>query len=148
VGGGGSYGSGKAPSGQEEERRRSGGSRALLARHPGKGLLRHPGGGARGAGGGGLKRHSRQLGEASECGAALGIPKVALLFLTKGPMPLEQVQPSPPASCPALLFSGIQSACCALWKASYMPCPGCRLGDQAKVCKCPSSRGPCTERPQ
>ena len=95
VGGGGSYGAGKAPSAQEEEQRRRGGSRALLARHPGKGLLRHSG--SSGAGGGGrgsngLKRHSRRLGEASECGAALGIPKVALLFLTKGPMPLEQVR--------------------------------------------------------
>lgn len=35
---------------------------------------------------------ARKLSEASECGAALGIPKVALLFLTPGDMPLEQVR--------------------------------------------------------
>ena len=33
----------------------------------------------------------RKLGESSECSAALGIPKVALLFLTPGDMPLEEV---------------------------------------------------------
>lgn len=38
---------------------------------------------------------ARKLNEASECGAALGIPKVALLFLTPGDMPLEQVCPFP-----------------------------------------------------
>jgi hypothetical protein len=37
-------------------------------------------------------RSARRLGEASECGTALGIPKVALLFLTPGPIPLEQVR--------------------------------------------------------
>ncbi|CAL8470673.1 g10215 [Coccomyxa elongata] len=36
------------------------------------------------------KAAARKLSEASECGAALGIPKVALLFLTPGDMPLEQ----------------------------------------------------------
>ena len=35
---------------------------------------------------------ARKLSEGSECGAALGIPKVALLFLTPGDMPLEQVR--------------------------------------------------------
>ena len=38
------------------------------------------------------KAAARKLSEASECGAALGIPKVALLFLTPGDMPLEQVR--------------------------------------------------------
>jgi len=33
----------------------------------------------------------RKLGESAECSAALGIPKVALLFLTPGDMPLEEV---------------------------------------------------------
>ena len=36
----------------------------------------------------------RKLGESSECSAALGIPKVALLFLTPGDMPLEEVRQS------------------------------------------------------
>lgn len=35
---------------------------------------------------------ARKLSEGSECGVALGIPKVALLFLTPGDMPLEQVR--------------------------------------------------------
>ncbi len=38
-------------------------------------------------------RPMRKLGESSECSAALGIPKVALLFLTPGDMPLEEVCP-------------------------------------------------------
>ena len=78
---------GRAPS--AVQRRTS--TRALLARRsqPGKSLLRTYGGRERYGDRGG--RQSRRLGEASECGAALGIPKVALLFLTPGPMPLEQV---------------------------------------------------------
>lgn len=36
----------------------------------------------------------RKLSESSECSAALGIPKVALLFLTQGDMPLEEVRPT------------------------------------------------------
>ena len=38
-------------------------------------------------------RPMRKLTETSECSAALGIPKVALLFLTPGDMPLEEVSP-------------------------------------------------------
>ncbi len=46
----------------------------------------------------------RKLSESSECSAALGIPKVALLFLTPGDMPLEEVCPTPilPSSSQAL----------------------------------------------
>ncbi len=40
-----------------------------------------------------MRRPMRKLGESSECSAALGIPKVALLFLTPGDMPLEEVRP-------------------------------------------------------
>ncbi len=42
----------------------------------------------------GAGRPMRKLTETSECSAALGIPKVALLFLTPGDMPLEEVSPS------------------------------------------------------
>ena len=40
----------------------------------------------------------RKLSESSECSAALGIPKVALLFLTPGDMPLEEVRLTPTLS--------------------------------------------------
>ena len=45
-------------------------------------------------------RPMRKLGESSECSVALGIPKVALLYLTLGDMPLEEVQlPAPNHTC-------------------------------------------------
>ena len=51
-----------------------------------------------------ISRPMRKLSESSECSAALGIPKVALLFLTQGDMPLEEVCPTPvpPSSSQAL----------------------------------------------
>ena len=42
-----------------------------------------------------MRRPMRKLSESSECSAALGIPKVALLFLTPGDMPLEEVRLPP-----------------------------------------------------
>ena len=47
----------------------------------------------------------RKLSESSECSAALGIPKVALLFLTPGDMPLEEVRPIPVSPSTSQAFS-------------------------------------------
>lgn len=67
------------------------------------------------------KAAARKLSEASECGAALGIPKVALLFLTPGDMPLEQVCHCVSNTAGPLPVT-LKQLECAAWLSCKLPC--------------------------